>query len=51
MFTGASVIAPVPDALTPPVISALAVEVQLKVAPTIEVLAVKFSDALLQISV
>jgi hypothetical protein len=51
VFTGASVIAPLPDALTPEVISALAVEVQLKVAPTIEVLAVKFSEALLQISV
>ena len=49
-FTGESVMAPVPAAVTPEVISALEVEVQEKVVPAIELVGVKFNAALLQIS-
>ena len=50
LFTGESVIAPVPLAVTPPLICALALDVQENVAPAIVVVGAKFKAIALQIS-
>ena len=50
VFTGESVIAPVPLAVTPALICALALDVQENVAPAMLVVGVKFKATALQIS-
>ncbi len=51
VFTGVSVIAPVPEAVTPVAVPALIALVQFNVVPVIDVVAVKFSAVFEQIVV